>query len=54
MVCSAHEEGGKPAVLFAWEHHEMVVAALKARDCHGLELIGKASLIPQIVVSAHK
>ena len=54
LLRSEEEEGVKPAVLIGWEHYDAVVAALRKKSHHGLDLIGRASLIPDITLAAHK
>lgn len=54
LLCSSPEESAsKPAVRFPWAHYQEVVAALRNRSAHGLELLGRASLIPDVILQAH-
>jgi hypothetical protein len=39
-------------VHFAWEQYQAVITALKNRAHHGLDMLGRSALIPEVVVAA--
>lgn len=51
---SSCEEGGKPVVLIPWDQYQAVVNALRNKSFHGMELIGRASVIPEVTLAAHR
>ena len=61
-LCRSPPDGGcmsrvghaKPGVCFPWEAYEGVIRALRHKAYHGLDLLGRAALIPDVTLAANR